>query len=68
MGKRKTPILGPTDYRFFQTCKTCGKLFYCPMMEDWVYKRTVHTDKGDKRQWFCSWGCLRKWEAERGKK
>ncbi len=68
MGKQKTPVTDVTDYRNFFTCKVCGKAFYTPLADDWAYqKRLYQRNKSDLRLWFCSWGCLRKWEAENEK-
>lgn len=37
-------------------CPVCGKLFWCDYPNRWVYKRD--------RVFLCSWGCMRKWDAE----
>ena len=38
-------------------CPVCHKVFI--FRNGWVYKR----GQGDHVKVFCSWGCLRKWEA-----
>ena len=43
-------------------CSTCGKRFI--LREGWVFKRT----SGNGEKLFCSWGCMRKWDKEHGKK
>ena len=44
-------------------CPICGKVFYCDYEEIWVYKRIDHKH-GSHIKMFCSWGCMRKWDAE----
>lgn len=69
MAKRKTPITEVTDYRAFYRCHICGKVFYTYDADDWVYQRTVYTkSRRNQRLWFCSWGCMRKWDAEHPKR
>ena len=68
MAKRKTPVNTITDYRQFYICSTCGKAFYIPLADDWVYQRQSQKGKAYKRHWFCSWGCMRKWDAAQGRK
>ena len=41
-------------------CPICGKVFLAH--EEWAYKKT----KDKHSNIFCSWGCLRKWEAQHG--
>ena len=40
-------------------CHICGRIF-C-LTPDWVYKK----GQGDGIKLFCSWGCLRKYEARK---
>ena len=40
-------------------CAVCGKEFL--IYPDWAYKKKV----GDGDKVFCSWGCMRAWEAKR---
>lgn len=43
-------------------CFRCGRHFDVLRPELWAY-----TDQADgKRQWFCSWRCLRAWQRENG--
>ena len=51
----------------FKTCACCGKKFYVGVVEEWCYKRK-HGNHNDKTAWFCTWKCLRKWEADRDAK
>lgn len=45
-------------------CSVCGKFIYIPNCELWAYKRMLHIPHHSAvRQWFCSWGCMRKWDA-----
>ena len=47
-----------------KTCPVCGKSFICKEPNKWTYRKY-----GDsKRNYFCSWKCMRKWEEERKKK
>lgn len=43
-----------------RVCGWCGEWFDCYAGERWAYKRT--SPKG-KKVLFCSWGCVRKWDA-----
>ena len=43
-------------------CPICGKVFI--KKEGWVFKRTIAKHEKD----FCSWGCMRKFEVEKGTK
>ena len=45
-------------------CHMCGKKFIVQSPDQYVYKRLF----GRNEKYFCSWGCLRKWEATRGSK
>ena len=40
-------------------CAICGKDMYAG--EDWAYKRRIG---GERTKWFCSYKCLRAWEAK----
>ena len=57
-----------------RTCKTCGKKFIVHDPVGWVYKtsvgvRTHSGSRGAREHFFCSWGCLRKYEkAKEAKK
>lgn len=45
-------------------CATCGEFVYIPYGEIWTYKRVLYKGHpGGIRKWFCSWGCMRKWDA-----
>ena len=37
---------------FYGTCKQCGKKFFIPACDTWVYKR-------GETVYFCTWGCMR---------
>ena len=47
-----------------KTCPICGKVFI-PHTDDWVYKRRTHEKV---TVYFCSWGCLNKYEQQHPKK
>ena len=52
-----------------RTCKTCGKIFICHDPYNWVYKKSMQKKKNNSALvYFCSWGCMRKWEKEREEK
>ena len=40
-------------------CPVCGKRFLADS-DLWVYKRLKH---GDKYYYFCTWTCMRTWDA-----
>lgn len=44
-----------------KTCTMCGKRFEVLWPEIWAYKRGL----GTNTSYFCSWGCLRKYDKER---
>ena len=44
-------------------CAECGKSFCA--REEWAYVRAKESTSSHKK-WFCSWGCLRKYEAKHG--
>ncbi len=53
----------PTDNLY--RCASCGKFIYIPCCELWAYKRMLYKQhNGGVQQWFCSYGCMRKWDAE----
>ena len=64
---RKKPQ--PLTFAYSDTernCPICGKEFFING-EEWAYKRR-DTPRG-KQIWFCSWGCMRKYEkGEQGLK
>lgn len=43
-------------------CPVCGKDFYITTYKDWAYK----FGQLGHRKYFCSWSCLRKYEAGDG--
>ena len=44
-------------------CGVCNKDIFIPVVKMWTYKRyDEHTD--GRLKYFCSWGCLRKFEKE----
>lgn len=47
-----------------RVCAVCGKVFWPPDPGSWVYKREKWNTKKFKYRtiYFCSWGCLRKYE------
>ena len=54
------------SYGFFgveHDCPVCGKTFI-RVNDQWAYMRW----SGSHQLWFCSWRCLRKWEATHGDK
>lgn len=44
-------------------CAICGKDMYAG--EDWAYKRRTG---GERTKWFCSYKCMRAWDAKNGQK
>lgn len=42
-------------------CPICGRKFYYYSADEWAYKKY---DKNNHMRYFCSWGCMRKWEKE----
>ena len=51
-----------------KTCETCGKQFICHDPRHWTYRKYATYEKGRSNiRYFCSWGCMRKWEEERKK-
>lgn len=49
----------------WKNCPQCGKLFFVPE-KDWRYRKTATVGKMKYRWYFCSWGCLRTYEANCG--
>lgn len=52
----------------YKTCPACGKTFYVIEPELWAYKHEGHIAGADKREFLCSWSCLRKHEKNYQKK
>ena len=50
-------------YGAYKNCPTCGKEFFVPQLDDWVFKR-YRRDKTKELMYFCKWSCVRKWDAE----
>lgn len=48
------------------TCPICGKIFYPTTM--WAYTAYPSADESHQKLFFCSWGCLRKYEQKRKEK
>ena len=44
-------------------CAICGKDIYAG--EEWAYKRR---EKSERTKWFCSYKCMRAWDAKHGQK
>ena len=51
----------PND-QYMKKCAICGKDIFVPVADLWQYKRIKRKKSGDKRVWFCSYGCTRKWD------
>ena len=51
-----------TEWLEQRTCAICGKVFYPPDPGAWVFKRELERNHRHKVIYFCSWGCLRKYE------
>ena len=46
-------------------CGCCGKEFICHDPKTWAFKKYRINNRGaSKLIYFCTWGCLRKWEKE----
>ena len=55
------------DIRSFGTmkkCPVCGKEYLVPDVASWAYVMWAMKKTGGVKVYFCSWGCLRKWEKE----
>ena len=50
----------------YKVCPVCGKVFFVLELQKWVFQRTVRWNKRttEKTVYFCTWGCLRKYEAD----
>jgi hypothetical protein len=44
-----------------KVCPICGKRFYPPVLDDWVYKKTKSHDGG--YAYLCSWSCFNKFKG-----
>lgn len=44
-------------------CAICNKPFYPPVLEEWRFRKLRNPGHGNALVYFCSWGCMRKWEA-----
>lgn len=56
-------------YGAFRTCPVCQKQFFVADLGGWAYKRYLSRTKKNPNAkneltWFCTWSCLRKWDAE----
>ena len=58
MAKNEYMVLDST-----RICPVCMKEFFIPDIEQWAYKHW-ETNKKKKRIYFCSWGCMRKYEKD----
>lgn len=47
-------------------CDCCGKTFFLTP-DIWVYKKEFAINHKRPMKYFCSWGCLRKYEKAREK-
>lgn len=57
-------VMGVKAFELYpRKCKVCGKGFESCF--DWVYKTRP---TGKRWVWFCSWGCLRKYEKAHPKR
>jgi hypothetical protein len=47
-------------------CGYCGKEFFVPIVNEWVYRRKdfIALPKTGELKFFCSWGCMRKFDKE----
>ena len=46
-------------------CPVCGKEFLVPDVHIWAYQQQkAKGKKATAHYFFCTWGCMRKWEAE----
>ena len=53
------------------TCHTCGKVCVPPLKTMWAYRREplkAERKPGEYTVYFCSWGCLRKYDRAREKR
>lgn len=51
------------DSPFVKVCPVCGKEKYIANAEDWTYKRKKYFANTSALHYFCSWTCLRKYDA-----
>lgn len=54
----------PEPIEAHSKCHTCGKTFYIPDKNQYVYKRDEVKDGRFLREYFCSWSCLCKYDKE----
>ncbi len=46
-------------------CGECGKEFFVPVINEWVYKRKDYMgSEKEETKFFCSWKCLRSFDRE----
>ena len=49
----------------YETCGSCGKKFYIPNKDAWVYHRYAYRKSRENGHiWFCGWNCMRAWEKK----
>ena len=56
MKKLRKEIIGIIEKK----CPICGRIYVVHDTQTYAYKRH---DKKHKIYYFCSWGCLRRWDA-----
>lgn len=52
------------------TCHTCGKVFVPPLKTLWAYRRASKENlrlNGEGKLYFCSYGCMRKYDKNHPK-
>lgn len=58
------------DWTVPMQCDRCGRDIFVPEKKSWAYKKTPGSEQmgmtNSKTLYFCSWGCMRKYEAETG--
>jgi len=48
----------------YHICPCCGKEKFITNPGDWAYRRNVQGKYHSSMKLFCSWSCLRKYEAD----
>lgn len=52
-----------------KTCPVCGREFSVDLPAEWAYQKTIaRRSRSSVVLYFCSWGCMRKWEKEKEEK
>ena len=61
---RKINKMSSWDWTVPCNCDKCGKIFFPHEKGTWVYKRFSYDHGKEYQHMFCSWSCMRKYDAE----